>query len=116
MVALVVTLVLGGTSSAHAQSAAPIKIGDINSYSGMAPFTEPYRKGAELAIEEANAAGGAMGRPFQVIFRDDAVKPGDAIRHAEELLSSEKVVIFAGGFTSSVGLAFSDFSLHRQVP
>jgi branched-chain amino acid transport system substrate-binding protein len=114
--ALVLTLVLCGTSSAHAQSAAPIKIGDINSYSGMAPFTEPYRKGAELAVEEANAAGGAMGRPFQVIFRDDAVKPGDAIRHAEELLSSEKVVILAGGFTSSVALALSDFALQRKVP
>ena len=35
-----------------------IKIGEINSYSGLPQFTEPYRKGWQLAIEEINAKGG----------------------------------------------------------
>ncbi|HEV7874314.1 MAG TPA: ABC transporter substrate-binding protein, partial [Enterovirga sp.] len=29
-----------------------IKIGEINSYSGLPAFTEPYRKGWQLAVEE----------------------------------------------------------------
>ena len=94
----------------------PIKVGDVNSFSSMALFTEPYRRGAELAIQEFNEAGGAGGRPMQVIFRDDAAKPGDAIRQAEELTGSEKVSALAGGFTSSVCLALADFAQQRKLP
>ncbi|MEM8662919.1 MAG: twin-arginine translocation pathway signal protein, partial [Pseudomonadota bacterium] len=36
----------------------PIKIGEINSYTRLPAFTEPYKKGWELALEEINAAGG----------------------------------------------------------
>ena len=51
---------------------APIKVGDINSYSGIgAPFTGPYRAGIEMAVEEINAKGGVLGRKIEVIFRDD---------------------------------------------
>ena len=35
-----------------------IKIGEINSYSAIPSFTEPYRKGWQLALDEINAAGG----------------------------------------------------------
>jgi len=35
-----------------------IKVGEINSYSLLPAFTEPYRKGWQLAVEEVNAAGG----------------------------------------------------------
>ena len=34
---------------------APIKIGEINSYSSMPQFTTPYRQGWQLAVEEINA-------------------------------------------------------------
>ena len=33
-----------------------IKIGEINSYSALPSFTEPYRKGWMLALDEINAA------------------------------------------------------------
>jgi branched-chain amino acid transport system substrate-binding protein len=45
----------------------------------------------ELAVAEINAAGGVLGRPLEVISRDDNGNPGDAVRVAEELLSREKV-------------------------
>jgi branched-chain amino acid transport system substrate-binding protein len=106
---------MAASGSAWAQTG-PIKIGDINSYSGMALFTEPYRKGAQLAIEQVNAAGGVLGRRLEIVYRDDAVKAGDAVRHAEELVSSEKVSALAGGFTSSVCLALADFAQQRKVP
>jgi branched-chain amino acid transport system substrate-binding protein len=94
----------------------PIEVGDINSYSNMGLFTEPYRRGADLAIEEINATDGINGRPLQVVYRDDAVKAGDAIRQAEELTASEGVSILAGGFSSSVCLALADFAQQRKVP
>ena len=48
--------VAGFANAAMAQS--EIKIGEINSYSLLPAFTEPYRKGWQLAVEEINAAGG----------------------------------------------------------
>jgi len=106
----------GGAPDAGAQASAPIKIGDINSYSAMALFTEPYRRGAQLAVEELNAAGGVLGRKLEVIFRDDAMKAGDAITQAEQLTTGEKVVVLAGGFSSSVCLAVADYAERKKIP
>lgn len=96
-------------------SGRPIRIGEINSYSTIPQFLVPYRKAWELATEEINAAGGLLGRPVEVVARDDAGKPDDAIRHATELVTSEKVDLLAGTFLSNVGLAVADFALRNKV-
>ncbi len=101
-------------SIGRAQAARPIRIGEINSYSTIPQFLVPYRKGWELAVEEVNAAGGPLGRRVEVIARDDAGKPDDAVRHATELVSGEKVDLLAGTFLSNVGLAVSDFALRNR--
>ena len=97
-------------TSALAQTPTPIKIGEINSYSAIPQFTMPYKKGWQLAVEEINAKGGLLGRQVVVIDRDDAGKPDEALRHAIELSSKEKVDILAGGFLSNVGLALADYA------
>lgn len=86
----------------------PIKIGEINSYSNIPQFTTPYRQGWQLAVEQINASGGLLGRKVEVIARDDGGKPEEALRHAVELTSNEKVDVLAGGFLSNVGLALAD--------
>jgi branched-chain amino acid transport system substrate-binding protein len=93
---------------AQGGSKAPIKIGEINSYSTIPQFTQPYRQGWQLAVEEINVTGGLLGRKVEVIARDDAGKPEEALRHAIELTSKEKVDVLAGGFLSNVGLALAD--------
>lgn len=98
---------------AFAQSK-PIKIGEINSYSSMPQFTAPYRQGWQLAVEEVNAKGGLLGRKVEVIARDDAGKPEEALRHAIELTSLEQVDVLAGGFLSNVGLALADHALKNR--
>ena len=87
-----------------------IKIGEINSYTAQPAFLNPYRNGWALALEEVNAKGGVNGRKIETIHRDDAGKPEDSVRHAGELVNSEKVDILAGGFLSNVGLAIADFA------
>ncbi|BBK37210.1 ABC transporter substrate-binding protein [Allostella sp. ATCC 35155] len=100
-------------SSVRAQE--PIRIGEINSYSGMAAFTVPYRNGWTLALEEVNAAGGVIGRKLEVVARDDGGKPEDAVRMAAELVANEKVAILAGTFFSHIGLAVSDYARQHKV-
>jgi len=99
----------------RAQTAGPIRIGEINSYSTIPQFTVPYRMGWQLAVEEANAAGGLLGRRVEVISRDDAGRPDDAIRLATELVSNEKVLLLTGTFLSNVGLAVAEFALRNKV-
>jgi len=93
----------------------PIRIGELNSYKVFPAFLEPYKKGMELAVAEINAAGGVLGRPLEVISRDDNGNPGDAVRVAEELLSREKVAFLMGTFASNVGLAVADLAKQRKV-
>ena len=108
--ALLGSLWLATALSTQAASGVPIKIGEINSYSTIPQFTLPYRQGWQLAVEEINAAGGLLGRKVEVIARDDVGKPEEALRHAIELTSREKVDVLAGGFLSNVGLALADFA------
>jgi branched-chain amino acid transport system substrate-binding protein len=48
-------------------AAEPIRIGDINSYSGLPAFTLPYRSGWQLALAEINDKGGVLGRLLEVV-------------------------------------------------
>ena len=109
--AALVSLVVSAVSA----QGVPIKIGEINSYSSMPQFTAPYRQGWQLAVEEINAAGGLLGRKVEVIARDDAGKPEEALRHAVELTTNEKVDVLAGGYLSNVGLALADHALRNKL-
>src|SRR3954462_10846732 len=100
--------------SGNAMAQAEIKIGEINSYSLLPAFTEPYRKGWQLAVEEINA-GGINGKKLVVISKDDGGKPADAQTAANELVSSENVAMLAGTFLSNIGLAVSDFANQKKV-
>src|SRR6201997_1823382 len=103
----------GMANTAMAQG--EIKIGEINSYSLLPAFTDPYRKGWQLAVEEINAAGGINGKKLVVISKDDGGKPADAQTAANELVSSENVALLAGTFLSNIGLAVSDFANQKKV-
>jgi branched-chain amino acid transport system substrate-binding protein len=113
LVLIIAVMALGLAAPSVAQT---IKLGDINSYSGIgAPFTGPYRAGVEMAVEEINAKGGVLGRKLEVIFRDDKGQPAEAVKHAQELVESEKVTLIAGGFLSNVGLAVSDWAKQNKT-
>ena len=104
------------TFGGHSFAADPVKIGEINSYTGIPAFTIPYRNGWQLAVEQINEAGGVLGgRKLDVISRDDSGRPEDAIRVASELVSKEGVSLLAGTYFSHVGLAVSDFAKQNRI-
>jgi len=105
---------LAAPAIVRAQGDVPIRIGEINSYTAVPAFTVPYRGGWQLAVEHVNAAGGVLGRKIEVISRDDAGRPPDAIRLAGELINDQKVDLLAGTFLSNIGLAISDVALQNK--
>ncbi len=112
---LVVSIFLGLSFQRVALSEETIKVGDINTYSKLVSFTIPYRNGWMLALDEVNGSGGVIGKKLEVISRDDAGKPGNAVKIAEELIRREKVVLLMGSFFSHVGLALTDFAKRHKV-
>ena len=113
---LVVVLMLVATVGPADAQGKPIKIGEINSYSGLATvYTFPYREGIHMAVKEINDAGGVLGRPLEFIFRDDKLKPDEAVKAARELTGQEKVDFLAGCISSGVGLAISAYAKEAKT-
>ena len=67
---LILALCIASTS-APAQSREPVKLGLIDIYSGGFAFiADSIRTGFQIAVDEANAAGGLNGRQFEVVTAD----------------------------------------------
>ena len=101
--------------AAQAQASAPIKVGELNSYTRLAAFCIPYRNAMQLALDEINGKGGVLGRKLEFIIRDDGGTTGDATRVAEELVTRENVSMLVGTFLSNVGLAVADYANQRKM-
>lgn len=108
-------LAMSGMLAAEVRAAEPIRIGDINSYTRMPDHSVPYRNGFLLAMEQINATGGVLGRPVELIWRDDDSKPGTAVKIAEELVANDKVVLLTGSVLSNIGLALAGFADQKKV-
>ena len=80
----------------------PIRLGFIGGLSGrVADLGESARNGFQLAIEQANAAGGINGRRIEMLVKDDAQDPAKA-RQAAEALVAAGVAAIIGPVTSAM--------------
>ena len=94
------------TQAASAQQA--IKIGVINPFSGpLALYGGEMTRGFELAVDQANAAGGLLGRRIELV-RGDASNPQQGIATVEQLVTKDKVDMFTGTYISAVSNSASD--------
>ena len=81
---------LAGT--AIAQEGEPIRIGALyNVTGGMSSLDAPSLKGAELAAERVNAAGGVLGRPIEVVAVDTRTDQQETAKGAQRVLSQDVV-------------------------
>ncbi len=98
-------------AKAEAQTSAPIRIGVIDSYSGMAAvFADDKLKGCRLYVDQINAKGGVLGRKVDLVVRDDELKPDMGVKHLIDLYLEKKLDFCIGGISSAVLLADSEWS------
>ena len=97
--------------------ATTIKIGAINPLSGRfaKQGIETYQ-GIEVAVAEANEAGGIGGLLLQLVTRDDQSQPDVAISRAEELCAWEKVLALTGGYVDSLVGPISEIAKKHRIP
>src|SRR5215470_7150750 len=92
-----------------AQGSGPIKIGFPLPLTGpFAAIAADQKRGAELAVDELNARGGVMGRKFEVLFRDDELKPAVGAQRTIELIESQGVDFIVGGLAAHVQMAINE--------
>src|SRR3954470_22543046 len=104
MIRLFVAVSLLAAAPATAQDT--IKIGLVTALSGQsARAGEAITRGLQVAIDELNASGGALGRKFELVRRDDEATPAKGVIAARELVHKEKVAVLFGGLDTPVSIA-----------
>lgn len=94
-----------------------IKIGEYASLTGKeASFGQQSHKGLTLAIEEINAAGGALGRKLELFTEDNQTKPGESATAAKKLISRNKVVALIGEVASGRSLEAAPIAQAAKIP
>lgn len=96
------------SSAANNGSAAaggpPIVLGAVVPLTGSSAAIGPYmQNGAQLAINDINAAGGVLGRQLKLDVQDEACDAKSAVTSANKLIS-DKVVASVGGYCSGATL------------
>jgi branched-chain amino acid transport system substrate-binding protein len=113
---LVASLTLA-LSSFAALAAEPIKIGVDGPFTGgSSSMGVSMRDGVRLAVDEINKAGGVLGRPIQLVERDDEAKNERGVQIAQELINKEKVVALVGYINTGVALASERFFQDAKIP
>jgi branched-chain amino acid transport system substrate-binding protein len=104
--------VLGALPAAFAQ----VRIGLIDMYGGgFAAQADAIRTGFQIAIDEANAAGGAKGQNFTLSTADMGTSVEKAITEARRMLLDERIKFVAVGSHSGAAVALADLLRNQDA-
>jgi branched-chain amino acid transport system substrate-binding protein len=110
----------GCNESQTAGDSAPsdtIKIGEYACLTGQtASFGTASHQGAQMVIDDANAAGGILGKKIELITEDDQSKPGEAATAVRKLISRDHVVALIGEMVSSRSLEAGPIAQQNKIP
>ncbi len=105
---------LGFPAIVRAQADA-IRVGHLTPRTGFLGQLGDYGfKASAMAIEEANAAGGVLGRKLELIA-EDSVNPGVAVTKTQKLVERDKVACLLGEISSASALAIGEQANRYKV-
>ena len=103
-------------AKAQMGSTTPVRIGVVGPFTGAsADFGVPMLNGIKLAVDEINAVGGYLGRPLELVIKDDTANPDQGRKVSQELIS-EKVVATIGFCNTGVALKAIDLFQEAKSP
>ena len=112
--ALVAAVAVGSFAMPTAASA-DITIAVAGPMTGsLAAFGEQLRRGAEMAIEDINAAGGVNGEKLKLEIGDDQCDPKQAVQVANDLVQKGAVFV-AGHFCSGSSIPASEVYIEEGI-
>ena len=116
--ALLAAVAVAGCKQADTgEQVGEIVLGHYASLTGnTATFGTSADKGAQMAIAEANAAGGVLGKQIRLVTVDTASKTEQASTAVLRLINQEKVLAVLGEVASSRSLAAAPICQKAKVP
>jgi branched-chain amino acid transport system substrate-binding protein len=109
--------VLGGVVRAEEPKGEPVKIGSLQSMTGLtSTFGTSSDKGIRLAAEERNKAGGVLGRPVEIVTGDTESDPSKTPLAVLKLIEQDKVCAVIGEVASSRSIAAAPKCQAAKVP
>jgi branched-chain amino acid transport system substrate-binding protein len=100
-----------------APAAEPIPIGYVGPLTGsVALLGNEALKGATLAAEQINAAGGLLGRPVKIFAADNKCNPAEAVAATRKVITRDRVVASIGQLCSSATLAAMPIYEQEKIP
>jgi branched-chain amino acid transport system substrate-binding protein len=109
-------LVAGIAGTAAAQNKEPIKLGLIDIYSGGIAFVaETIRTGFQIALDEANAAGGVGGRQFTLVSADMGGSVEKAVTEARRMILEQDIKIITVGIHSGAAVAVGNLGKEHKA-
>jgi branched-chain amino acid transport system substrate-binding protein len=113
----IVTLASVGAVAQTVVTNDTVLIGAYGPVTGPAAFIGlGGRDGAELALQEINAAGGVHGRKLRMIFEDDGFSPAKALGSVKKLVEQDKVFMILGLSGSNPTVGTLDYVREAKVP
>ncbi|MBU1354827.1 MAG: ABC transporter substrate-binding protein [Gammaproteobacteria bacterium] len=101
---------------AQAGASTPVRIGVVGPFTGpSADFGVPMLNGIKLAVDEINAVGGYLGRPLELVVKDDTANPDEGRKVSQDLLK-EKVVAAIGFCNTGVAMKAIDLFQDAKTP
>src|SRR6185369_8415702 len=81
-----------------------------------ATFGQSSHKGTQMAIDDLNAAGGVLGKKFDLIMEDDQSQAGQPATVVRKLISRDHVVAVLGEVASSKSLEAAPICQENKIP
>lgn len=98
-------------------SAKEIRIGLITPLTGdVKTFGESVKNAFEMAVDEANKAGGVAGMKIVPVVVDDRNDPTEASNAANKLIKQDRVRAIVGSVTSKATIPVSDLAQSGKIP
>lgn len=104
-------------SGALAEAQDVIKIGEVNPISGaIGGYGTTCHNGIRLAIDQANAGGGVLGKQIALVTEDNQSKAGETSTIVRKFVTEDKVVAIIGDLTSSATLEGGPIAQAAKIP
>lgn len=113
--ALFAAATFGFAGSASAQQG-PVKLGLIDIYSGGFAFiADTIRTGFQIAVDEANQAGGLNGRKFELVTADMGGQVEKAVTEARRMMLEENIRFVTVGIHSGAAVAVGGLAKEQKA-
>ncbi|MDD4321177.1 MAG: ABC transporter substrate-binding protein [Acidaminococcaceae bacterium] len=83
---------------------------------GVANYGKSTLNGVQLAIEQANAKGGVLGKKIKLVQGDNKSEPAEAGNIATKLITADHAVVLIGPATSGCVAASAPIATANKVP